>query len=98
MADNKNPRKASPFAEMTFAEQQDMWRAWRSRQLDYKPAASEEKREPEQLEQKREELPPLRLPLYQPPAPPSHKHLDRLRERHMQAARQAKQYLPTEEP
>ena len=30
-----DPRDQSPFAALTFAQQQDRWREWRSRQLDY---------------------------------------------------------------
>ena len=32
--------KQSPFAALTWQEQQDRWLAWRSRQLDYQPAGS----------------------------------------------------------
>ncbi len=34
----------SPFAALTWQEQQDKWLAWRSRQLDYQAASAEEPR------------------------------------------------------
>ena len=37
--------KQSPFAALTWQEQQDRWLAWRSRQLDYQPAGSVPPRE-----------------------------------------------------
>lgn len=47
-------RNSSPFSALTYAEQQDRWREWRSRQLDYQSAES---------------LPPVELPRAQEPAP-----------------------------
>ena len=49
-------KKQSPFAALTFAEQQDRWREWRSRQLDYQSAG---------------ELPPVELPPADEPPPAS---------------------------
>ena len=107
MSDIQN---TSPFAALTYAEQQDRWREWRSRQLDYKNA---------------EELPPVELPLSEQakppapraaapaeppssraeelplaprpvlsPAPTRHKQLDSLTARHKDAAKRAANWQP----
>lgn len=81
-------RSRSPFAELSFSEQQEMWRIWRARSLDYqeiKPA------EPV-IAPAREPAPPS-APV-QPFAPPSHKNLDRVHARISAAAANAGAFRP----
>lgn len=87
----------SPFAAMTYQEQQDRWLEWRSRQLDYQPAEREPEAEvaafPET--QREEPLPPLTLPFVRQAAPTRHRELDRVLARHTQAAKRAGNFQPT---
>ena len=89
--------KQSPFAALTWQEQQDRWLAWRSRQLDYQPAGSgpaEEKSRPsaQRAEIRHDEtdgLPRLRLPNMRIAAPTRHQELDQVIDRHRQALKRA---------
>jgi len=93
---------ASPFAALSYQEQQDRWLEWRSRQLDYRKA--EEIRDPFEESQppKREDPPaaypqlkdppPIQLPNIHHPAPTRHRELDKLWAKHAQAAKRAGQY------
>lgn len=92
-----DPRDQSPFAALTFAQQQDRWREWRSRQLDYQdtplerpaPAAPAAPVPPAESP-----LPRLMLPYLRQAAPTRHQELDRVLARHAQAARQAGSFRP----
>ncbi len=95
---------ASPFSALTYQEQQDRWLEWRSRQLDYRPAASGQSREnaaPENGNQKGTahetvpELPPPRIPGMAMAAPAGHRELSQVLSRHSQAARRAGAYQTT---
>ena len=81
-------RSRSPFAELSFSEQQEMWRVWRAKSLDYqeiKPA--------ELVIVPMEEPAPPPAPV--PPfAPPSHKNLDRVHARISAAAAHAGAFKP----
>lgn len=89
----------SPFAALSYQEQQDRWLEWRSRQLDFKPAQEEHPESFTQEETKKEaapaaypqlrEPPPVTLPYIRNPAPTRHHELDKLRARHAQAAKMA---------
>ena len=85
--------KQSPFAALTWQEQQDRWLAWRSRQLDYQPAGSvpprEEAPRPEARRQDTDGLPRLRLPNMRIAAPTRHQELDQVIDRHRQALKRA---------
>ena len=96
---------ASPFAALTFQEQQDRWLEWRSRQLDYQRAdLAVPREEPRQetagnqkgtADQAVPELPQLRLPNMLLNAPRGRKELDQVLSRHAQAARRAGAYQTT---
>ena len=93
----------SPFAALTWQEQQDQWLAWRSRQLDYQPADSEPttqkpripKPQPEAWQYQAEGLPRMRLPNMRIAAPTRHQELDQVISRHKQALRQAAAFQTT---
>ena len=94
----------SPFAALTWQEQQDRWLAWRSRQLDYQPAgsvsASEEGPHPtdQRPDMRRYEaagLPRMRLPNMRIAAPTRHQELDQVIERHRQALKRAGSFQTT---
>lgn len=73
----------SPFAELSFTEQQEQWRMFRAQHLDFQPAAPE---------------PPLpqrpRLPAYMQENESQHHNLDRVRAQLNQAARRAGAFQP----
>ena len=86
--------KQSPFAAMTWQEQQDRWLAWRSKQLDYQPAGIEEQRQEtvrpsETPSQAGGGQPRLRLPNMRIAAPTRHQELDQVLDRHRQALKRA---------
>lgn len=86
----QNSRSRSPFAELSFSEQQEMWRIWRAKPLDYqefKAPAPAPKPEPVA------EVAPPPAPM-QPFAPPSHKNLDRVHARIAAAAANASAFRP----
>lgn len=67
----------SPFAELSFTEQQEQWRMFRTQHLDFQPAAPEA-------------VPPRpRLPDYLRDGAPRHANLDRVRDQLAQASRRA---------
>lgn len=82
-------RSHSPFAELSFSEQQEMWRIWRSQPLEYQEIKPEE---PEK--EQTEEITPPPAPIQQPFAPPSHKNLDRVHARISAAAANAGAFRP----
>ena len=85
---------ASPFSALTYQEQQDRWLEWRSRQLNYQPAAAG--RSPEKpAVQKDIGLPQMRLPNMRIAAPVRHRELDEVISRHRKAMRQAGAFQTT---
>jgi len=73
----------SPFAELSFTEQQEQWRMFRAQHLDFQPAAPE--------------TPALqrpRLPAYLKENAPQHHNLDRVRAQLAQASRRAGTFTP----
>ena len=86
---NQQDRSQSPFAALSFSEQQEMWRQWRSQKLDYHPVAPKASHEPESLPP-----PPPMPPAPQPYQPPSHKNLDRVHARISAAAAHAGHFTP----
>lgn len=95
----------SPFAALSYQEQQDRWLEWRSRQLDYQPAKRKYEEMKRHEETKKEaastaypqlrEPPPIQLPYFRNPAPTRHHELDKLRAKHTQAARMAGKFQHT---
>ena len=80
----------SPFAALSYKEQQDRWLEWRSRQLDYHTVAAPNPTEDIVPDEHPEpELPPLKLPQLRSPAPTRHKELDQVWARHQQALKRA---------
>lgn len=90
----------SPFAALTYQEQQDRWLEWRSRQLDYQTAEREWEAQEKPTQKaaapsaypQMKEPPPIQLPYIQHPAPTRHGELDKLRAKHAQAAKRAGQF------
>lgn len=87
MNDQENARNHSPFAELSFSEQQEMWRMWRAQKLDYQEIP------------KTPPAPPVEKAPVLPPAPqayipPSHKNLDRVHARIAAAAARAGNFKP----
>lgn len=88
-------REKSPFAALTFREQQDQWLAWRSRRLTNVPlqgSAAEEKTQPLAIPGLREEKtgapsPAGRRQAETAAAPFRHRELDKVYARHMSALR-----------
>lgn len=86
---HQEKQESSPFAALSYEEQQRRWMAWRSRQLDYQPAREspvEEAGAPSEA--------PLRLPQLRDPAPTQHRELDQVLQRHRQALRRAGAFQP----
>lgn len=81
-------KNESPFAALSWEEQQRRWMEWRSRQLDYRPA---------------EETQPapkapgggLRAPNLPLSPPPRRRELDQVLARHRQALRRAGEFHAT---
>lgn len=88
MSDQQD-RSQSPFAALSFSEQQEMWRQWRAQKLEYHPVAPKAPPEPEPVPP-----PPPTPPAPQPYQPPSHKNLDRVHARISAAAAHAKHFSP----
>ena len=90
------PQKESPFAALTYQEQQDRWLEWRSRQLDYQPAAAPPQQPTEKAEPsaKPAPMPGMRMPNFAVPAPTRHEQLDRVLARHSQAVKKTGMYRP----
>lgn len=96
MSQNKNT-SSSPFAAMSYQEQQDRWLEWRSRQLDYRPAGKPQEDQPipyPSEDTNETTLPPVILPNLRQVAPTRHKELDKVLARHHQAAKRAGHFLP----
>lgn len=85
MNDQEMSRSRSPFSELSFSEQQEMWRVWRAQPLEYKEISAKAP-EPEILPSP--PAPP------QPYMPPSHKNLDRVHARIAAAAAHAGAFKP----
>ncbi|MBR3107434.1 MAG: hypothetical protein IKH30_09665 [Clostridia bacterium] len=94
----------SPFAALTWQEQQDQWLAWRSRQLDFQQAGSqqpaqEKPRASVQGTDTRGENtdggPRLHLPNMRIAAPTRHQELDQVINRHRQALKNAGAFTNT---
>ena len=80
----------SPFAALSYKEQQDRWLEWRSRQLDYRAIPSPMPAEaPSPAEPCEPELPPIPLPQLRDAAPTRHRELDQVWARHQQALKRA---------
>lgn len=80
---------ASPFSALTYREQQDRWREWRSRQLDYKPFSEEEETPKASRPAPDERAPRLRNPNMPIAAPYQRRELNQVLSRHQKALRQA---------
>ena len=86
----KQGERVSPFAASTYREQQDRWLEWRSRQLDFRPAGAYQ----EEITQEKEVSNPSSSgPVMQHPAPTRHRELDKVWERHKQAAGRTGQFM-----
>lgn len=72
--------KPSPFAQLSFTEQQEQWRVFRARHLDYTQVV-------QPVEQKSAK--PERLPAYLAEGAPRHSNLDRVRAQLAAASRRA---------
>lgn len=101
----REKQESSPFAALSFQEQQDRWLEWRSRQLDYQSTECEKENEYSLEKGKKEaappafsqlrEPPPIQLPYIRNPAPTRHHELDKLWHRHSQAAKMAGKFQHT---
>ncbi len=87
MNDQDN-RARSPFAELSFSQQQEMWRIWRAKPLDYQEIKPAEPVSAPVIEKPSQPAP------IQPFAPPSHKNLDRVHARISAAAANAGAFRP----
>lgn len=91
----KENQEASPFAALTYQEQQDRWLEWRSRQLDYRPAPAQDAPPESPVPPERPAPPTLQLPYFRQAAPTRHKELDRVLLRHAQAAKRTGAFQAT---
>ncbi len=80
-----NDPKKSPFAELSFSEQQEQWRIFRARNLDFQRVPSPEPPRPQPAAAPAEKRIPS-APVFRP-EPPRHANLDRVRSRLNAAAR-----------
>ena len=85
-------RSRSPFAELSFSQQQEMWRIWRAKPLEYQEIKPETPQTDPAPPEKAEAANPL--PIQPPFAPPSHKNLDRVHARISAAAAKARDFKP----
>lgn len=76
----------SPFAELSFSEQQEQWRIFRAQHLDYQPVAPAPASQPPAQ--------PPRMPAYMQYAAPQHHNLDRVRAQLAAASRRTGAYQP----
>ena len=83
----KKSENTSPFAAMSYQEQQDKWMEWRSRQLEYHAAEELKKEHPDE-----KELPPLKMPNMPMAERTHHRELDKVLMRHQQAFRRAGEF------
>ena len=72
---------ASPFAALSFSEQQEQWRIFRAQHLDFQEVT------PEPAPQ--QPAPPRRMPAYAQNNAPQHHNLDRVRAQLAAASRRA---------
>ena len=87
----------SPFAELSFSEQQEQWRAFRAQHLEYQPVqpAPVPQPEPAAKPATKPAPQPVRMPAYmQQYAVPQHHNLDRVRAQLAAASRRAGVYQP----
>ncbi len=70
---------ASPFSALSFSEQQEQWRIFRSRHLDFQEVDPQPAPAPA----------PARMPGYMQSAAPQHHNLDRVRAQLAAASRRA---------
>lgn len=85
MNEQHSNRSRSPFSELSFSEQQEMWRVWRAQPLEYRDIQPEP------------EVPKAVPAPIAPPqlfAPPSHKNLDSIHARIAHAAAHAGSFKP----
>ena len=92
--DQEKTNAVSPFSALTYQEQQDRWLEWRSRQLDYQPAAAGQHTEPVSAS-KNGNTPRMRLPNMRIIAPVRHRELDGVISRHRQAMQRAGTFQTT---
>ena len=89
----------SPFAALSYKEQQDRWMEWRSQQLDYRSAAISApppQPQPCMSSSVPPTPPPIRLPMMQQTmAQNQRRELDQVLARHKQALKQAGAFHPT---
>ena len=90
---SRDQNNFSPFAALSYQEQQDRWLEWRSRQLDFREAgvAEEAQKKPEDTE-----VPPVHLPHLQESAPVRHQNLDAVLSRHARAEKRLGAFRVTE--
>ena len=83
------PRDRSPFADLSFAEQQEQWRIFRAQKLDFQTIAPPAPA--------RTETPPRAAPgaAVRALPPPSHKNLDRVRAQLSAAVKKAGAFQTT---
>jgi len=89
MSDQQSARNRSPFSDLSFSEQQEMWRIWRAQKLTYQNIPPETPTA--------EPCPQTSAPLPsapQPYQPPSHKNLDRVHARISAAAARTGAFTP----
>lgn len=93
MNDQGNDRSRSPFAELSFSQQQEMWRMWRAQKLNYQdiPAHAAAPEPPDEPKAEIKAAPAIAPQPYQPP---SHKNLDRVHARIASAAARASTFKP----
>ncbi|MBR5231190.1 MAG: hypothetical protein IKW00_02955 [Clostridia bacterium] len=84
MTDQEN-RSRSPFSQLSYAEQQEKWRTWRSKPLPYQDFS---------VPAPQAETPPPTPPEPQHFMPPSHKNLDRVHARISAAVARAGAFTP----
>lgn len=92
----ENPSNVSPFAALSYQEQQTRWLEWRSRQLDYRPVPDQSQHlEDADPPQEKHAAPRLRTPNMRIFAPTRHRELDEVLNRHQKALRQAGAFQAT---
>ena len=92
--DQEKTNAVSPFSALTYQEQQDRWLEWRSRQLDYQPAADRRPTETVPANKNRE-VPRMLLPNMRIASPVRHRELDGVISRHRQAMQRAGTFQTT---
>lgn len=91
-------KKASPFAALSYQEQQDRWLEWRSRQLEFQEGNVVESKT-DQKKSAEPFVPPVQLPHFQQAAPTRHQNLDQVLSRISQAEKRLGAFQqPTSNP